>query len=107
MTPLSRLPHNETSFVASVRSSVPHVSLPSSPCISSFDYIWPIFLQSILKYSLIQTYVTFQSHHVVFVKVHFSHCQLLGLILAKLSMLTWQWLRYPLSQKWHYPDIDG
>jgi hypothetical protein len=47
-------------------------------------------LQNILKYSLIQAYVTFQSHHVTFIDVPFSHCQLLGLILAKLHMLAWR-----------------
>jgi hypothetical protein len=64
-------------------------------------------LQSILKYSLIQAYVTFQSHHVVFVDVPFSHYQLIGLILAKLSMLASWCLHWPLSQKWCHPDIDG
>jgi hypothetical protein len=58
-THLSRPQHNETSVAASVESSLPHMSLPSSPYISSFDCIWPILLQIILKYSLIQTYVTF------------------------------------------------
>jgi len=89
--PLSRPPHNGTSFAASVGSSLPHVSLPSSPHMFSFDCIWPILLQSIMKYSLIQAYVTFQSYHIVFVNIPFSHCQLLSLILVKIFMLGWQW----------------
>jgi hypothetical protein len=40
-----------------------------------------------MKYSLIQAYVTFQSHHIAFVDVPFSHCQLFGMIIAKLPML--------------------
>jgi hypothetical protein len=43
-TPLSRSPHNGTSFTASVWSSLQHVSLPSSSHISSFDCIWSILL---------------------------------------------------------------
>ena len=65
-------PHNGTYFAASVRSSLLHVSL-LSPHISLFDCIW-LLLLTILKYSLIQVYVTFQSHHVVFVDVPLSHC---------------------------------
>jgi len=43
-TPLSRSPHNGTSFTASVWSSLQHVSLPSSSHISSFDCIWSVLL---------------------------------------------------------------
>jgi hypothetical protein len=46
-------------------------------------------LQSILKYSLIQAYVTFQSHHIAFVDVPFARCQLLSLIIEKLLTLAW------------------
>jgi hypothetical protein len=105
-TPLLRSLHNGISFAASVRSSLPHVFLPPSLHISLFDCIWPILLQNIMKYSMIQAYVTFQSHHVVFVDVPFSYFQLFGLILAKFLMLAWRWLCWPLFQKWHNSNID-
>jgi len=56
MTPLSQLQHNGTSFAESVGSYL------------------PILLQNILKYFMIQAYVTFKSHYVAFVYVPFSHC---------------------------------
>jgi hypothetical protein len=43
-----------------------------------------------MKYSMIQAYITFQNYHVAFVDISFSHYQLFDLILAKLSILTWQ-----------------
>jgi hypothetical protein len=41
MIPLSRPLHNGISFVASVRSFIPHMFLLSSPHIVSSDCIWP------------------------------------------------------------------
>jgi len=48
-TPLLRPSYNETSFAISIRSFWPHMSLPSYHHISSFDCLWLILLQSILK----------------------------------------------------------
>ena len=87
MIPQSRPLYNGTSFVVSIGSYLPYMSLSSSLHNSLFDCIWPLLLKTILKYSPIQAYVTFQSHHVDFIDVLFSHCQLIGLILAKLLML--------------------
>jgi hypothetical protein len=98
-TPLLRPLHNETFFAINVGYSLPHVSLPYFPHIFSFNCIWPILLQSILKYSLIQAYVTFQSYHVVFVDVPFLHCQLIGLLLVKLLiMLICMWMTWSLQE---------
>jgi len=92
VTPISRPPHNETCFAVSTWPSLPYVSRLSSPHIFLF---WLYMLNTLAKYSKIffdSSICNFSKSPHSFCRWYFLYCQLLGLILAKLSMLIWRWL---------------